>query len=362
MDENTDKANKGDVPLHSNADDRDFEKVTLYHEAIKDTERASLALFHPLLTGSVLLPTLPIEGLFRAIKRAVVLRETGICFSARSGVGKTSALEMVEAMLRIQLPRMPIYVHDTHNQQLPSVRAFFKHFLYTVGHSEKRGETYDLRERLVNCMIDDARISGSNIVLLFIDEAHAMAVQDFDFLKDVYNDLNRESVQLITVLMGQEPDLSNVIFKLKTLGRLDLIGRFAMRIQPFRAFDSIRDLTQILKGIDQAVFPESSNITWTAFFFPEAYKSGFRLENEAPRFMEAISAASPKSSGQNFAFPARQTFLAIRTLMIDCAVFDKANMMLPDVAWIEAVEYAKLQDSMQLMKVGDEGNGLEVRT
>jgi hypothetical protein len=269
---------------------------------------------------------------------------------------------MVEAMLHKQMPRLPIFQHNAHNQQIPSIRAFFKHFLATVGHKEKRGETYDLRERLVNCLIDDARISGMNMILMLIDEAHAMAIQDFNFLKDVYNDLGKENVQLITILMGQAPDLSKVITELKNSNRLDLVGRFAMSTLSFRAYNSIRDLTKILKGIDSAIFPDESGVSWTGFFFPEAYRRGFRLENEASRFMAAIAAVAPNETSGVFDFPARQAFLAIRTFVIDNAAFDDPNILLPDDAWKNAVNYAKLKDAMLLMNAQGQCGKFAVET
>lgn len=317
-------------------------------EFLAGKNRAELAMHHPLFTARVLLPTVPIEELYAVIKRVVVLRETGCCLTARSGVGKTSALEMVEVMLKAQMRNLVVVRHDTHNQQIPSIRAFFKHFLATVGHFEKRGETYDLRERLVNCLVDDARISGRNMILLLIDEAQAMSVQDFNFLKDVYNDLDKQGVQLITVLMGQEPDFTAVINKLKLSGRLDLIGRFAMRIVPFRAYRDLADLAKIMRGVDTAFFPDDSKLTWTEFFFPLAFKGGFRLENEAQRLLDAIEAISPRSS-RKATFPARQTFLAIRAFMLDNACHDGTDLQLPAEAWKVAVKYAQLKEAMSIM-------------
>lgn len=319
-----------------------------HQDIVHGKNRAELALNHPLFTSRVLLPTVPIEELYRVIKLVVVLRETGCCLTARSGVGKTSALEMVEAMLKTQINNLVVIRHVTHNQQIPSIRAFFKHFLASVGHLEKKGETYDLRERLVNCLVDNARISGRNMILLFVDEAHAMSVQDFNFLKDVYNDLDKQNIQLITVLMGQEPDFTIVIERLKQSGRLDLIGRFAMRIFPFRAYRDLHDLTTILKGIDTAVFPEDSKLPWTAFFFPLAFEAGFRLENQASALLEAIEAVMPRGSSK-ITFPARQTFLAIRAFMLDNASYDSPDMRLPSAAWKSAVQYAQLNEAIAIM-------------
>ncbi|WP_083438802.1 ATP-binding protein [Herbaspirillum autotrophicum] len=325
----------------------------------KEKSLISQILLHPLMTGQVLLPTKPAKELFSVVWRAVLLRETGLCLSASSGAGKTSALEMIEEMIRQKLPTLPIFRHETHNQQIPSIRAFFKHFLVTVGHSELKGETFDLRQRLVNSLVDEARISGQNVVLMLIDEAHAMAVSDFNFLKDVYNDLGKEGVQLVTVLMGQEPDLSILIKKIRSEGRLDLIGRFAMRILPFRAYKTIDDLKLILSGIDSTEHPQGSGITWTGFFFPYAYAEGFRLEDQAQNFLDAIQTEMPKSIVSKIQIPARQTFLAIRTFVMDNAAINKPRRIHAD-AWRKAVAYAKLQDAILLIRGRGQAGDLTV--
>ena len=336
----------------------DPDKLFSSANRFEGNQRAELALDHPLFTSKVLLSTPPIEELYRIVKRIVVLRETGCCLTARSGVGKTSALAMVEVMLKMQIPKLVVFRHDTHNQQIPSIRAFFKHFLATVGHMDTRGETYDLRARLVNCLIDDARISGRNMILLLVDEAQAMSVQDFNFLKDVYNDLDKEGVQLISVLMGQEPDFTAAINRLKHAARLDLIGRFAMRKIPFRPYQDLADIAKVLKGIDMEIFPEGSSVTWTAFFFPVAFSNGFRLESQAKAFLDAIEAIVPQGSRRP-GFPARQTFLAIRTFMLDNAGHDAPKLQLPPNAWKEAVQYAQLKEAAAITN-GQQKSGISM--
>jgi len=329
-------------------------------EINEKANRADSVLLHPLFTNRVLLPTPAVDEVFKAVISTIVLRDTGCCLSGRSGVGKSCALELMESALHERMPRLCIFRHDIHNHQIPSIRAFFKHFLSTVQHAEKKGETYDLRERLINILVDDARISGMGMVLLFIDEAHAMLIQDFDFLKDVYNDLNKQGIQLITVLMGQEPDLDATIERLKNARRLDLIGRFAMRVVPFRAYNSVNDLSVILKGIDSTRHPDENGPTWTEFFFPQAYQRGFRLENEAENFMAAIRAVGAGNASGSFDFPARQTFLSIRKFVIENMRLDHSNMQLPEDVWRKAVEYAKLKNAMQLMEARRGGKSTEL--
>lgn len=315
--------------------------------------RAKLLIHHPLLKTVEVLMTPPIREFYRVVKRVVNLREPGCCFIGPSGVGKTSALWLVDKMLRAEQPKIAIFMHETQNQQMPSVRAFFKNFLNTVNHKEKKGETYDLRLRVTNRLVDDARASGLDMAILLIDEAHAMSIQDFLFLKDVDNSLNGEGIKLVTIMMGQRPDFDGVLRKLRDQRRLDLIARFTIRQMQFRAYSTIEDLAEVFGGIDEAIFPPESTMTWTEFFFPEAYAAGFRMKNEAPSLYAALRGLAANGGEQTF--PARQAFLAIRAFMVDNAAFDSMTMRLRAEAWREAIEYAKVQEAMLLMNATDSG-------
>jgi hypothetical protein len=310
--------------------------------------RAKLLIHHPLLKTVEVLMTPPIRELYLIVSKAIKLREPGCCFIGPSGVGKTSALWLVDKMLRAEQPKIAIFMHETQNQQMPSVRAFFKNFLNTVNHKEKRGETYDLRLRVTNRLVDDARASGLDMAILLIDEAHAMSIQDFLFLKDVDNSLNGEGIKLVTIMMGQCPDFDGVLRKLRDQRRLDLIARFTIRQMQFRAYSTVEDLAEVFGGIDDAIFPPESTVTWTQFFFPSAYAAGFRMKNEAPSLYGALRGLA--ATGGEQAFPARQTFLAIRAFMVDNAAFDSADMRLRADAWRKAIEYAQVQEAMLLMK------------
>jgi hypothetical protein len=63
--------------------------------------------------------------------------------------------------MQLQMPGLCVVRHDAQNAQVPSIRVFFKHFLNSVKHTELRGETYDLRLRLVNWLVDEGPSSGS---------------------------------------------------------------------------------------------------------------------------------------------------------------------------------------------------------
>lgn len=308
-----------------------------------------LTIDHPAFNQNTVLVTKPISELYQTVRHILLVRESGCCFTAPSGVGKTRALILLEHLLRERMPQLVIVRHSSWNHQVHSIRAFFKHFLTAVGHVELRGETFDLRHRLVRRLIDLARASQLPFVVLLIDEANAMRVEDFLFLKDIYNDLDRENVQLVTILMGQDPDFSDVINNLRDKGKSDLISRFARRRQTFRAFDSEEDVAAVFRQYDLAVWPAGTSQTWTQYFMPTAWEAGFRLENETTKFFEAVKNCLPYSV-QKVDFPARQFFTALRRYLTVQHRLDGTGALPENDVWADAVDFALLADAMAEMK------------
>jgi len=308
-----------------------------------------LTIDHPAFNRNTVLLTEPIKELYQIVRHILLVRESGCCFTAQSGVGKTRALVLLEHLLRDRMPELVVIRHNSWNQQVSSIRAFFKHFLTAVGHPELRGETFDLRHRLVRRLIDLARVYQSPFVVLLIDEANAMRLEDFLFLKDIYNELDREGVQLVTIMMGQDPDFSDVIGNLREMGKSDLISRFARRRQSFRAFSYKEDVASIFAQYDSSVWPAETSQTWNQFFMPTAWDAGFRLENETMRFFEAVKKCSPHSV-HKVGFPARQFFTALRRYLTVQHHRDAPDVLPSSDAWDEAVDFALLADSIAEMK------------
>jgi len=302
------------------------------------------AITHPLLSGRTILPTPPISELFLAIKRIVLLRELGCCFTARSGFGKSSALAMVDVMLRVEFDQLAVYRHIILNQQVPSIRAFFKHFLKTVNHAERRGETADLRQRVVNRLVEAGKDSGLDLVVLLIDEAQEMALQDFKFLKDIDNELDKEGVKLVVIMMGQEPEFGDVVSRLRESGRIDLVSRFTMRQREYRGLSSVDDFTALLRQIDSATIARGESMRWVEYFLPNAWESGLRLASQATPLLQALTNAAGTACSHK-GFPARQLFLAIRYLLLELAGKDAPTLQIDTRDWADAAEYALIKDA-----------------
>jgi hypothetical protein len=308
-----------------------------------------LTIAHPAFNPQTVLLTEPIKELYQIVRHVLLVRETGCCFTAPSGVGKTRALMMLEHILGERIPELVIIRHTSWNHQVPSIRAFFKHFLTAVDHPELRGETFDLRRRLVCRLIDLARTHQSPFILLLIDEAGTLRLEDFLFLKDIYNDLDREGVGLVTIMIGQDPDFSDVIAHLREKGRTDLVSRFARRRQVLRSLSTSKDISGIFRQYDRTLWPLGSEQTWTKFFLPEACAAGFTLESQTPFFLEALRSCAGQPLPRA-GFPARQFFTAVRRYLTLQQHEDAPGRLPPPDAWEEAVEFALLDDAVNDLK------------
>jgi hypothetical protein len=314
-----------------------------------DAERDELTIEHPAFSIQTVLNTGPIKELYQVVRQILLVRETGCCFTAPSGVGKTRAFMMLEHVLRERMPNLVIVGHAGWNHQVPSIRAFFKHFLTAVSHPDLRGETFDLRRRLVCRLIDMARANQSPFVLLLIDEAGTLRVEDFLFLKDIYNDLDREGVGLTTIMIGQDPDFSDRIANLREKGRTDLVSRFARRREVLRALSTTEDVAGIFRQYDSAIWPAGSGQTWTKFFLPNACAAGFTLESQTSVFFKALRACTGKPLPRA-GFPARQFFGALRYFLITEQPNDKPGRLPSPDTWKLAIEFSLLDDAVNDLK------------
>lgn len=300
-----------------------------------------LLAVHPLLSSTTLLPTAQIEEVCALARRIVLARQSGCYFVAPSGFGKTSCLMMVAEFLMRFFSGLIVISHFAQNQPVPSIRAFFKHFLRSVGHAELRGETYDLRSRTLDYLVDLARLSPYHMVVLLFDEAQMLNLDDLKFLKDIHNDLAKHAIAFVTILMGQSPEFQAVLKLVDNGQRTDLHDRFVRHEFKLRTFRTVHDFEKLLREVDHATFPPGSSCSWTGFFFPKAVAAGFTLESQALAFHQALATAY-RVAGKRLAIPARPVFEALRAFCLDNAAYDGAPPTIPADAWHQAVHWAEV--------------------
>lgn len=282
---------------------------------------------HPLWQDEIIL-TQPLETLTHQFRLCVVGRTLGSYVAAPAGAGKSYAARHLQRDITQRFTGAPVLLLSKNNNQVTSVAGFFSEWQRTIGTDDVSGTGHELRARTERALLSIVQQSRKNYCVLIIDEAHQMEEDDFRYLKDIYNSLAATHCRLLTCLIGQSPELD---IKLKTLQigqQQDLIDRFATLRLSFRGLESIGELKKILKTIDSSVYREK---TWTEFFLPSAFQSGYRLENDVEEIYSILR--NNESSNKDGGYSLRRLFTLIRALLYSACFHDCSGFTMPDEVW-----------------------------
>ncbi|MEC3768779.1 ATP-binding protein [Cupriavidus sp. SS-3] len=261
-------------------------------EAILDDIRSRLQTgTHPLLAHESNTPlwTPPIRHAYAACKLCILQRRS-FYVSEVKGEGKTSLLRA----LREQLPNdfgssIATLHYSAANRQVPSIRAFFIEFLRSINHPTLSGETPRLKARVCDSLEVLASTTLWNTVVLLLDEAQAFLPEDFDFLKDIQNELVAKRYSLIVVTCGEDPYLKAKLDSMQTRGRAGACAdRFGLHRVRLRGYNKA-SLQALLRAVDIKVWPNGSGCSWAQYFFPQAVADGYRFENNWENLWNAFA-------------------------------------------------------------------------
>lgn len=235
---------------------------------------------HPLVLQKYIVPTPSIDSLYLNIKRCLKLRVPGAIIYAMTRWGKTYAARYVALMLKADFPRLVVFTFDCHSRSRPSESAFFTNLLRAVGHEKAEGGmASSKRVRLINKLLEMLQASRQNMLVVFADEAQKLEIEEYEWLREVHDELERNGYRMVTFLIGQ-PQLKNVKSALKESRQTQIVGRFMIDDIEFHGVRTAEEAASCLLGYDTACYP---NEKWpfTRFFLPQAWSQGLRLVNEA---------------------------------------------------------------------------------
>lgn len=256
---------------------------------------------HPVLRSQIRLPTPAIRAAFDIIANTALQRAPGCCFHAYPRFGKSSAIEVLTKQLEQSFPDMPIFSISADGHPRFSEVVFIGELLEGCTNLMSAVGKFELRRmRLLQFLWSQAKARGSDRIMLFVDEAQNWHEPELTMLRDVANHLAlHHGIQLIAVLFGA-PELVAQRASLIHSGRIDLIGRFMIQQYEFRGIVSLEDLMVIMGYYDAAdisEYPEGSRKSYSEFLLGQAYRSGWRLESEAPRLWDQFKLAAQASGG-----------------------------------------------------------------
>jgi len=241
---------------------------------------------HPVTKNEVAVATPALKEAYDVIQDVIVHRDPGTSLLAAFRFGKTTAIEVVVAKLRETFPELPAGIAYAKDHSNFTQGVFFSDLLQDFDHAGALRDTaQEKRARTLNMILSQARQMHSDRYLLLVDEGQNWKEPQWTWLRDLANDLQKKHVRLITVTFGQTTDMQTLRQRLLSRNRTDLVGRFLLTPREFRGIRDLDELRLTLEAYDdpmQHEYPAGSEISYSEFYMPNAWRGGWRLEHEAP--------------------------------------------------------------------------------
>jgi hypothetical protein len=219
---------------------------------------------------------------------------------------------------------------DSSGQAVTETR-FYGEVLRSLNYSIERGSGEQRRKRAVGYVVDQARKFGENRSLMFVDEAQWLNQKMFNLLMDFHNQIAKEGVRLIVILVGQ-PEILDERRKLISTGQGHIIGRFMAATHQFTGVTCRDDIYKMCDALDQgSEYPVGSGVTYTCFFVPQGYRSGFRMAQYADVIWAALQReASEANLRRNIEYPMQAIVAVLRVLMREISTRDEPGLQLEE--------------------------------
>jgi hypothetical protein len=251
---------------------------------------------HPLVTGNYRIATPAIESFYELVSRCLRYRIMGALIYGPSRIGKTRAIEYVRLLLAQNHPKMTSYHAQCEHKPRHAEGSFFANLLEAVGDPDPNAGTNPSKRMRLSLRIREAAArAGSGTVLLFCDEAQRYNENEYEWLRDVHDALDRQQIKLFTFLVGQQELLAQKT-GLQIAAKTQIVARLMVEELSFHGIRNAGDVATCLNGYDQTAYPEASGWSFTRFYIPQAFDSGYRLVSDADTLWRAFEAAHHKAS------------------------------------------------------------------
>jgi hypothetical protein len=245
---------------------------------------------HPIETTRYLLPTASIDSSYNAVLQWIENRVPGAIIYGKPRFGKTRGIHYLTRLLAKEFGNnLPIMTLLCRDYRIASETIFFEDLLRTAGHALFRsGKATAKRDRLIEYLAEKVEFSSQNRLILFIDEAQKLHEQHYKWLIDIHNELDARDVAMIVLLVGQD-EIIHQFSAFQQTQKTQIIGRFMVHQLQFHGLRGATQIRRCLEAYDvDSEYPEGSGWSFTRYFYPAAFNSGFRLKSYAASLWEAF--------------------------------------------------------------------------
>lgn len=248
---------------------------------------------HPLNQRPVKVLTTSIKDAFLSVASAIKFKHPGCAFSARFRSGKSTALLMIQDKLPGEVQAVAFGLITAQEHDAATERVFWGDLLIAL-RLITEGTAQDRQNRLRTAIISACLQAGGRHFCLLIDEGQNWDARAYTRLRDLANQLREQDGYLLSTVIFGDPRLDDLSANFREK-RKDLWARFLMRPEPFFGIRDVSELRYFFAQHDSTMlceYPAGSGISYTEFFLPSAYESGWRLANQAQYAWDAFVRAA----------------------------------------------------------------------
>ncbi len=236
---------------------------------------------HPIESGNYRVATPAIQAFYQLVQRCLRYRIPGALVYGPSRIGKTRAIEYLRLLLAETYPKVTTYHAQAEHKPRHAEGPFFTSLLQAVGFPDPDGGTNPTKRlRLINKIRESCTRNGSGNVILFCDEAQRYTEHEYEWLRDVHDQLDRLKIRLFTFLVGQQ-ELRSVKTAFQHARKTQIVARLMVEELAFFGVRNAKDVATCLHGYDATSFPRESDWSFTRFYLPRAVHGGYRLVQDA---------------------------------------------------------------------------------
>lgn len=297
---------------------------------------------HPVETGRYLIATNTIDLMCNTVTNWVETRCPGGIIHGRPRLGKTRAIQyLVNELSNNKASLWPVCTTTCRQYRAPTEVNFFEDMLRDVGHAIVGGLASSKRDRLSKFLLEKAELSRTNRIVLIIDEAQRLQQIQYDWLMDIYNELDMNGISMTAVLVGQD-ELIHQRSVFMTLKKAQIVGRFMVHTYKFEGIKKVNDLKTCLSGYDEhSEYPENSGWSFTRYFFPDSFDTGFRLQTFAEELFEVFKELRYENGiKKSLEIPMQYITLTIEYCLKHYGISGNKIDRLGKAHWREAIEHS----------------------
>lgn len=314
-------------------------------------EREKLINEHPIVTRNFVIVTPVIEQAYSLIRERVWMRSTGTFLHASQRVGKSICAQTVEALLKKEYSNIAVMSFSAIKREGRKAAMFIEMLMAEGLHVPKTPRFEWLENTLMTHILTQCLQKNSSQFVLIIDEMQNLEEKDFYLLLAIHNRLDKKKIKMTTIGFSQ-PEILELRTALLSNKSYHLIARFLSEPIPFSGCSTSDDLHAILHAYDEEqYYPEDSGISFTEFFLPIAFESGFRLSNYSDQIWKELKKAA--SALESHAIPMQHLTSTVAYLLLASRNLDDKDFKLKKTAIIDAVERSTLKYFSGLLSAFD---------